>query len=140
MRKGFVAVAAIMAGAGLLLGAGVHPAGKWPLAGILLADTALVAAWLCFRERAGRVYEMVELTTHELRLTRVLASGRALSWTFNPYWVRLQFEDGGSGAVRLCLRSHGRELTFGNFLSRAEKRGLAAALGAALHAARGARF
>ena len=67
-----------------------------------------------------------------MRLTRVYPSGRSRSWSFNPYWVRLELEEHEAQADRLKLRSHGRVLTFGSFLSDEEKRGFADALGSAL--------
>ena len=61
-------------------------------------------------------------------MTRFHPSGRAQSWSFNPYWVRLELEESESSANRLSLRSHGRVLRFGSFLSDDEKRGFAHAL------------
>ncbi len=123
-----------------MTGAVLHPFGAWPLAVLLVLDMALIAAALRASLRVGRMYEMVELNNGELRLTRVSPSGEARRWIFNPYWVQLEFEDGGSGASRLQLRSHGRVLTFAHFLSNEERRGFAAALAAALSDARGTRI
>jgi uncharacterized membrane protein len=87
--------------------------------------------------RAARLHELIELSENELKLTRVYPSGRSQSWTFNPYWVRLELEEHETQADRLSLRSHGRVLTFGSFLSDDEKRGFAEALRAALRGLRG---
>jgi uncharacterized membrane protein len=54
--------------------------------------------------------------------------------------VRLELEESESSANNLSVRSHGRVLRFGNFLSNDEKRGFADALSAALHDLRGLRI
>ena len=138
MRKGFIVLVAIIGGVSVLTAAALRSSGMWPLASLLVLDVVLIAALSRLKDRAGRIYELVELTSHELRLTRVHPSGGAQCWAFNPYWVRLEFED--DGANRLRLRSHGRELTFGHFLTNEEKRGFAAALAAALCDARSTRI
>ncbi len=139
LRKGFVTLAAMIGGISLLTAAVLLPFGAWPLTILLVLDIVLIGAAFRASTRVGRMYETVELTGDELRLTRVSPSGEARRWTFNPYWVKLEFEDRGSGASRLRLRSHGRALNFAHFLSNEERRGFAAALAAALSNARGTR-
>ena len=90
--------------------------------------------------RAALLYETVELTERELKITRVHPSGQTESSTFNPYWVQLQLEESETTANRLSLRSHGRVVALGRFLSDDEKRGFADALGAALYDLRGSRI
>ena len=139
-RKGFIVLLLIIAGVSLWTGAALYSRGAWPVMGLFALDLLLISAAFRLNYRAGRVYEMVELSGNELTLTRVHPSGYAQCWTFNPYWVRLELEEGDARAKRLRLRSHGRVLTFGQFLSNEEKRGFAAALGAALCDARGTRI
>jgi uncharacterized membrane protein len=141
LRKGFVTLALIIGGISLLTGMLLYPFGTWPLAVVFVLQVLLTGAAFRASIRAGHMYETVELTAEELRLTRVLPSGEARSWTFNPYWVRLEFEDRGKGATgHLRLRSHGRVVSFGHFLSNEERCGFAVALGAALYDARGAQI
>jgi uncharacterized membrane protein len=137
-RKGFII---LMSGVGLvslLTGLGFYLMGAWPVAGFLGLDMLLIYAAFRLNYRAARLHERVELTASELRLTRIYPSGRSQSWSFNPYWVRLELEERETQADRLSLRSHGRVLTFGSFLSDEEKRGFAEALTAALRLLRDA--
>lgn len=113
--------------------------GAWPVMGFLGLDVLLIYGAFRLNYRDARLREFIELTESELRLTRVHPSGRMQSWTFNPYWVRLELEEYETQADRLSLRSHGRVLIFGNFLSDEEKRGFADALKAALRGLREAR-
>jgi uncharacterized membrane protein len=139
-RKGFLVLMIVVSGLSFFTGMAFLLLGAWPVLGFFGLDVLLI--YLAFRlnYRAGRLYETVELREHELRVTRVYPSGRADSWSFNPYWVRLELEESDTSANRLSVRSHGRELRFGNFLSNDEKRGFADALRTALHDLRGLRI
>ena len=131
-RKGFIILMSAIAGISFLTGLIFYSLGAWPVIGFLGLDVLAIYIAFQVNYRAARLHELVELTAGELRLTRIYPSGRAQSWSFNPYWVRLQLEEHETQADRLSLRSHGRELTFGSFLSDEEKRGFAEALNGAL--------
>ena len=111
--------------------------GAWPVTGFFGLDALLI--YLAFRlnYRAGRLYETVDLTGDTLRVTRVSATGRARSWTFNPYWARCEIAEQRGGARHLYLASHGKKLIFGSFLSPEEKADFADALSGALRESRG---
>jgi uncharacterized membrane protein len=138
-RKGFIILMAFVSAASFLTGLGFFLLGAWPVAGFFGLDVLLIYVAFRLNYRAARLHELIELTERELRLTRVYPSGRSQSWTFNPYWVRLELERYETQADRLSLRSHGRVLIFGSFLSDEEKRGFSDALAAALATLRGAR-
>jgi uncharacterized membrane protein len=121
-----------------ITGLAFYMLGAWPVMGFFGLDVLLIYGAFKLNYRAARLHELVELSENELRLTRVYPSGHSQSWTFNPYWVRLELEERETEADRLSLRSHGRVLTFGNFLSDDEKRGFADALAAALRGLKGA--
>jgi uncharacterized membrane protein len=113
--------------------------GAWPVFGFFGLDVALV--YLAFRlnYRSGRLYETVELTPEMLTVTRVHPSGKRESFDFNPYWVRVLLAEGPQGRTDLRLASHGREFSFGRFLTDDERRDFSSALSGALIAARGAK-
>jgi len=139
-RKGFIIFMAIVSGLSFLTGAIFFMHGAWPIIGFLGLDVLLIYFAFKLNYRAARIYETVDLTQEELRVTRVYPSGRADSWTFNPYWARFELEEHESGGNKLSLRSHGKVLRFGNFLSDDEKRSFADAFDAALHDLRGVRI
>jgi len=115
--------------------------GAWPVFGFFGLDAALV--YLAFRlnYRSGRLREVVEIERGALTLTRMHPSGRRESFTFNPYWVRVNLQVGRSGLLDLRLASHGRELSFGRFLTDDQKREFADVLrGALITARRGPRI
>ena len=136
-RKGFIILMGVISVASFLTGVAFYLKGAWPVLGFFGLDIVLIYGAFRLNYRAARIYETVVLSDSELKVTRFHPSGRAESWSFNPYWVRLELEESESSANRLSLRSHGRVLPLGNFLSNDEKRGFAHALGAALCSVRG---
>jgi uncharacterized membrane protein len=107
--------------------------GAWPVFGFLGLD--VLAIYIAFRlnYRRARLFETVRLLADALEVRRVHPNGRVEAWTLAPNWLSVEvegFQGSNRGAVR--LRSHGRELRIGRFLSPDERQGLAAALRAAL--------
>jgi uncharacterized membrane protein len=134
--KGFMvlmtAVSAVSFGTGLLF----YMLGAWPVIGFMGLDVALVYVAFKLNFRALRLYETVDLTQDALTVTRVAPSGKAQSWSFNPYWVRLSLEPRLGRTSELSLASHGRRLVFASFLTDGEREDFASALRAALASAR----
>jgi uncharacterized membrane protein len=134
--KGFMvlmgAVCAVSFGTGLLF----YLLGAWPVIGFMGLDVVLIYVAFKLNFRALRLYETVDLTTHALTVTRVEPSGRAHSWSFNPYWVRVTLEPRIGRSTQLSLASHGNRLVFASFLTDDEREDFALALSAALSSAR----
>ena len=105
--------------------------GAWPVSGFFELDAVLLYGAFRLAARAGRLVETIQLYEKDLVVRRISPGGKARSWRFAPYWVRLSVQPGG-----LVLRSHGREVTLGAFLAPGERASLAAALGEALMAQR----
>ena len=126
----------VISAVSFVAGLGFFLLGAWPVMGFFGLDVLLIYGAFRLNYRAARLHERIELTAKELKLIRVHPSGRSQSWSFNPYWVRLEFEHHETQADRLSLRLHGRVLTFGSFLSDEEKHGFAKALGDALQGLR----
>jgi uncharacterized membrane protein len=135
-RKGFVVLMTVVSGLSFTTGLVFYVLGAWPVMGLLIFDALLIYIAFQMNYYAARMYERVDLMESELRITRVFPSGRILSWSFNPYWAQLDLREFESGGNRLYLRSHGRALCFGQFLSDEEKRSFADALRDALSKAR----
>jgi uncharacterized membrane protein len=75
----------------------------------------------------------VVVTASELKLRKVSHRGKALEWSLNPLWVRLEREvDEEFGTAKLFLVSRGRRLPVAGFLAPSEKDSFAAALAAAI--------
>jgi uncharacterized membrane protein len=112
--------------------------GAWPVIGFMGLDVALIYIAFRLNFRALRLYETVDLTQDALTVTRVAPSGKAESWSFNPYWVRLSLEERIGRSSELSIASHGRRLVFASFLTDSEREDFASALSSALSAAKSA--
>src|SRR5262245_43760911 len=126
--KGFMilmtAVCVVSFATGLLF----YMLGAWPVLGFMGLDVLLIYIAFKLNFRALRLYETVDLTDVALTVTRVAPSGRAQSWSFNPYWVRLSLQQRLGRSSELSLASHGRRLVFASFLSDDERKDFASAL------------
>lgn len=111
-------------------------AGAWPVIGFLGADVLLI--YLAFRinYRSGRLVETLHMTRDTLTVRRTWPGGRSRSWEFQPVWLQVELADPPRHDSPLLLRSHGRSLAIGSFLTKEERAEVAEALRAALLRAR----
>jgi uncharacterized membrane protein len=106
--------------------------GAWPVFGFFGLDVALIYWAFKASYRSGLAHEIVRLTPRELSVERVAPSGRSRRWSFQPYWLRVEFDEPPEHASQLSLTSHGRSLTIGAFLTPQERGEVATALRHAL--------
>lgn len=130
--KGLVWVMALLAFGSLASSIGFILAGAWPVTGFFGLDVALV--YLAFRlsYRSARQTETVRLTQGALDVERITQYGEHRRWRFEPFWLRVVFEEREDGQSRLFLASHGKSMALGTFLSTPERRSLALDLKSAL--------
>jgi uncharacterized membrane protein len=110
--------------------------GAWPVIGFMGLDVLLIYVAFTLNFRALKLYETIDLTQDALTVTRVAPSGKAQSWSFNPYWVSLSLQERLGRSSELSLASHGKRLVFASFLTDAEREDFASALSSALAAAK----
>ena len=113
-------------------------AGAWPVVGFLGADVLLIFIAFKINYRRARMYETLRLDKEALRVERVQCDGSSREWRFQPFWLQVHMDDPPRHDSQLTLRSHGRSLTVGAFLTAEERLDLARALRHALAEARGA--
>jgi uncharacterized membrane protein len=131
-----VGFALLMAAISLLsFGAGVtfYLIGAWPVVGFLGLDVLLV--YIAFRVsfRRMRAFETLRLTERALVVERIAPGGQRRSWSFQPYWLRVELDEPLEHGSQLRLQSHGKSITVGAFLAPPERHKLAQGLRAALH-------
>ena len=134
--KGFMVLMAAVCVVSFATGLFIFLLGAWPVIGFMGLDVVLIYVAFQMNFRALKLYETVDLTQEALTVTRVAPSGKAQSWSFNPYWVRLMLEPRLGRSSELSLASHGKRLVFARFLSDAEREDFASALSSALASAR----
>jgi len=131
--------AILMGTAGLIgfaFGAGFIALGAWPIFGFCGVEWLLFYVFFRLNYRAARLQERIRMTRELMTIERRDPRGRVQSWSFQPYWLRVEMDDPPQHESQLALASHGRRLTIGSFLSPPERYELALALKAALAGAR----
>ena len=122
----FIGVISFCAGVAFVI------AGAWPVVGFFGVDMVLVYIAFKLNYHDARRYETLRLTDTTLTVERVAPSGKRERWRFQPYWLQVEIDDNPASDSALTLRSHGRIVEIGSFLTTDEKIDLANALRAEL--------
>jgi len=130
--RGFAVLMLLLAGVSFVVSLVFVLNGAWPVTPFFGVDVALI--YLAFRlsYRQARQTEALKLTEEALTIERVSIYGERRRWRFQPFWLRLRFEEKDEHTNRLVLTSHGSSLAVGTFLGPAERRSVADALKDAL--------
>ena len=111
--------------------------GAWPIAGFFGLDALLLYFGFQANFRAARAYETISVSSLELRVEHVSASGQRRLWRFHPWWTRLmRTEDEEFGLQKLTVVSRERALEVAISLGACEKEEFARILYVALERAR----
>jgi len=130
--RGFFFLMLAIAGVSFVTGVGFVRMGAWPVTGFFGLDVLLLYGAFRLSYRSGRMRETLRLAGDDLTVERVSVRGEVRVWRFQAFWLRLLLIEQGAERNRLLLRSHGRELAIGGFLTADERRSLAAEIDAAL--------
>ena len=130
--RGFVVLMAAICAFSFCAGLGFFLAGAWPVVGFLGLDVLLIYVAFRVNFRHGRMYETLQLTRAALTLRRVDHWGKITRALFQPAWLQVLIDDPPRHESQLTLRSHGRSVTVGAFLTPAERLDVARALRRAL--------
>lgn len=130
--RGFVLLMSAIAGVAFVAGMAFFLMGAWPVFGFMGLEVLLV--WLAFRVnyRRANAFEELRLTDERLTVRRVDHCGEEKTWRFQPYWLQVEIADPPEPDSPLSLRSHGRSLAIGGFLTAGERLELARRLEAEL--------
>lgn len=129
---GFWLLMGLVSGVSFGTGLGFYAAGAWPVVGFLGLDVVLIYVAFRLSYRSGRVVETIRMRSSDLVVRRTSARGKVRTWSFQPYWLRVELEEGHNRPGHLALCSHGRRLVIGAFLAPEERREVARALREAL--------
>ncbi len=97
-------------------------AGAWPVFFFFGLDVALIYIAFRLNYASARVWEDIEITAEKVTVSHCRANGKVTTWSFQPYWVRVELEERELDCGPLRLRSHGRVLEIASFLSSEERR------------------
>lgn len=130
--RGFLILMTLIASFGFCAGLGFFLAGAWPVVGFMGLEYLLVYIAFRVNYRRGRMFEQLVLTRDDLVVRRVNHWGEETRWRLQPYWLRVDMRDPPEHDSQLTLRTHGKSLVIGAFLSPEERLSLAHALRSAL--------
>jgi uncharacterized membrane protein len=132
-RKGYVILLAGTAAIVGLYGLVFLVLGAWPIFGFLGGEWLLF--WFLFRKhhRGDDRAERIRLYADHLLVERFDRRGGHTVARLQPYWLNVILERAADPDCALYLRSHGRSIEIGAFLSPQERRDLATELRAVLH-------
>ena len=129
---GFWLLMTLVAGFSFAAGVAFYLAGAWPVIGFFGLDVVLFYVAFRLSYRSGRVVETIRMRAADLVVQRTSPRGKVRSWSFQPYWLRVELDESPQRRGQLALCSHGQRLVIGAFLAPAERRAVAKTLRAAL--------
>jgi uncharacterized membrane protein len=106
--------------------------GAWPVCGFFGLDVLLVYVAFRLSYRSARQRETLRLADEEFTVERVGIRGDRRTWRFQPFWLRVVYEEHPDQSNRLSVASHGKSLAIGTFLPAPVRRDVAASLRDAL--------
>ena len=135
-RSGFLIMMTAVGVVSFIAGVAFLLMGAWPVMGFFGLDVALI--YFAFRTnyRDGRAAETIEVTPHNVILTRIDPDGKETVVDFNTYWVRLALDERSDGRSHLSFVTRGEKTRIADFLSDDERRDFAEVLAAELMLAR----
>ena len=120
-RRGFLIVMGLVSLVSFVAGVYFTVLGAWPVLGFFGLDVALIYFAFKLNYRAARAYETVQLSDASLKIRKISAEGTVKAWVFEPYWVRVHFDEAAEDDVAVEITSHGKTLVVGTFLSPEER-------------------
>ena len=134
--RGFFLLMAAICLVSFSAGLGFFLVGAWPVIGFLGLDVLLIYLAFKINYRHARAYETLHLTRERLLIHRVDHWGAVSEWRFQPTWLQVVIDDPPRPNSQLVVRSHGKSLAIGAFLTPEERFDLAKALRDALRQTR----
>ncbi len=131
-RTGFILFMSGICLAGMATSTAFFLIGAWPVPGFMGLDIVLIYLALRASYRRARRWERVRLTRNALTVERGDAKGAVRSWSFQPYWLRVEMADPPLPGSRLTLATHGVRFEIGAYLGLEDRAAFARRLREAL--------
>ena len=102
--------------------------GFWPVLPFAGGEVAILGIAFYVNALAGTSVQVVTVGADTVKVEKERPGPRC-EWSFQRAWARIDIDGpAGRGESRLVVRSHGREVVLGEFLTETERRRLAATL------------
>ena len=97
--------------------------GAWPIFGFLCLELLIIYLAFKYNYRNARRQETIKLTKNTITVESFSPAGIKHIWKSQIYWLKVEYSSLPSPGGKLTLRSHGKVLEIGSFLTPSEKRG-----------------
>ena len=98
--------------------------GGWPILGFFGAEFIFIAGMVHVFIKRTEISENIEITRETVTLTQRDLSGVRTS-NFHAYWAQIEYSGSATENGTLEIRSHGKAIEIGRFLSAHEKQRMA---------------
>ena len=132
-RKGYAILLAGTAAIVFLYGMVFLVMGAWPIFGFCGTEWLLFVYLFRKHMQGDKRNERLRLYQDRLMVEVFTAKGERQLYRFQPYWLQVILDEPDEYESALYLRSHGKQLRIGSFLSPQERRDVAEELRAVLH-------
>ena len=99
--------------------------GAWPVFGFFGLELLALNTLIYYHYHYDFIVEKILITEDHLRVVRTLPSGQKYTWAFQRHWLQVNLQDNSLKNSHLELRSHGRAILVGSFLTSEERLNLA---------------
>lgn len=131
-QRGFLVLILALAVCSFSIGLLFFVLGAWPVVGFLGLDVALIAFAIRWNMSGPQEYQEIRVSRESVEI-KFLKTQKEIGFeTIQSYWVSVALQRPRGRASQVLLRSHGRSIEVGSFLSEPEKVELASALKAAI--------
>ncbi len=126
--RGFVILIAITGIIGFAYGTAFGLMGAWPIFGFCGTEWLLFIYLFRKHLKGDRRSERLRLYRDRLMVETISPKGACQTYRFQPYWLQVILDEPDEYESVLYLRSHGKQLQIGSFLSPQERRDVAGEL------------
>jgi uncharacterized membrane protein len=126
--RGFVILIAATGIIGFAYGSAFWLMGAWPIFGFCGTEWLLFIYLFRKHLKGDRRSERLRLYADRLMVETTSPKGERQTYRFQPYWLQVILDEPDEYESVLYLRSHGKQLRIGSFLSPQERRDVAAEL------------
>jgi uncharacterized membrane protein len=130
--RGFNALMLVLGAISIAVSVAFVTIGAWPVCGFFGLDVLLVYVAFRLSYRSARQRETLRLADEEFTVERIGIRGDRRFWRFQPFWLRVVYEEHPDESNRLSVTSHGKSLAIGAFLPAPVRRDVAQSLREAL--------
>lgn len=131
--RGFAILIAATGIIGFAYGTAFWLMGAWPIFGFCGTEWLLFVYLFRKHMQGDKRNERLRLYQDRLMVEVFTAKGERQLYRFQPYWLQVILDEPDEYESALYLRSHGKQLRIGSFLSPQERRDVAEELRAVLH-------